>query len=78
MSDTSTVYIFTVLDAVPTYHDYGEIRRDDTGAAWDVTKCGMVMYDGETPRYGALLRRDHADSFARPCGKCFAGEVAGA
>lgn len=64
---TEHVYIFATFPTQPTYHDYGRIDRERDA---DVTKCGLVMYDGET-RYNALLRRDHADLFAKACARCF-------
>lgn len=67
MSDTSSVYIFDTWTATPVYHGYGRI---DKAKDADVTVCGLVMYDGET-RYRVVIRRDHADRFAKPCGKCF-------
>lgn len=71
MTDTSSVYIFKTWEATPVYHDYGRIAEISGGrGTGDVTKCGLVMYDGNI-QYRATLRRDHADSFARPCGKCF-------
>lgn len=69
-SDNSTVYIFSTWKKTPIYHDYGRIAQIDIARTGDVTKCGLVMYDGEI-HYRALLRRDHADLFARPCRKCF-------
>lgn len=68
--DTSTVYLFKTWEKTPTYHDYGRIKHLDGTHTGDVTRCGLVMYDGET-RYVARLRRDHADLFAKPCGRCF-------
>lgn len=66
--DYGTVYLFNVMDARPTFHDYGRIR----GGA-DVTQCGLVMWEPvKGQRYGAVLQARHAKLFANPCRKCFA------
>lgn len=69
MSDV--VYIFAHWLPEPRYHDYGRIKESDDAQTADVTKCGLTLYDGGRTRYAALLRRDHADKFAKPCGRCF-------
>lgn len=67
---TEKVYILQHWPREPVYHVYGRIAELDIARTGDVTKCGLVLYDGES-RYSALLRRDHADLFARACSKCF-------
>lgn len=70
---TERVYLFSTWQVRPKYHTYGRIKQLDIARSGDVTACGLVMYDGQT-RYDAILRRDHADLFAIPCGKCFPEE----
>lgn len=65
-----TVYLFAIWQSRPKYHDYGRIKTFEDGSTGDVTVCGLVMYDGKV-RYNAVLREDHARSFATPCRKCF-------
>jgi acyl-coenzyme A thioesterase PaaI-like protein len=70
----SHVYIFQTWPRQPTYHAYGRIKGDT-----DVTACGMVMYEGKRNEtcYRAMLRQDHADLFAKPCGRCFVADTGG-
>ena len=69
MKDLSTVYIYDSMVSHPTFHDYGRIKGNT-----DVTRCGLVMYDGKV-RYAAVIRRDHAQRFASPCRNCFRGSA---
>ncbi len=73
MSMGDSVFLFNPWMSRPKYHEYGGIKSDGENS-WDATRCGLVMYDTQT-RYSAHLRRDQADLFATPCGKCFKAEA---
>lgn len=66
-------------------HETGRIERDDgTAEVWhrERLECGRVVaewswierdrttVDHKDRRHGVMLRRDHAESFARLCSRC--------
>lgn len=85
MKPWPAVVVLNIGPRQPTYHALGRMKPPGNvrQATW-LTKCGLRMGYFDADRYPslvaeydhALLRRDHADSFARPCGKCFVGENA--
>ena len=51
----------------PVFHDQAGVRVGPGGSTVLVTRC-----DRTVARFDAVLRREHAELFCRPCKRCYA------
>lgn len=71
MIDDYQAVIFNWYAKVPVYHGW---NYDTIGTEDERVRCGLI-YEHGAWRGGFAIPIEHAEEFARPCGRCFRGDA---